>query len=197
MEFLDHGGGPVAARLYPAAGWPLRPRKIVGARHLVECLPAGSLLIHGVHADADAVARLTGRGLHLVLCPRSNASFGSARAPIAAYRAAGVSLALGTDSLASTPSLSVWEELAFARHWFAGTLDPDAWLAIATCGGTAALGLDGSLGTLAAGQAASFQAVALPDGANAATLAEALCAAGEQAAVTALYLDGENVLPPC
>ncbi len=195
VAFLAHGGGPLAARLYPAAGWPLSPRKPAGTGDLPARLPAGSLLVHGVHATAADVARVAGAGLRVVLCPRSNAGFGADRAPVAAYRAAGVPLALGTDSLASSPSLSVWEELAFARSWFAGALDPADWLEIATLGGAAALGVTG-FGTLAPGQEASFQLVASPAGATPVTLGEALCAAGAQVAVQALYLGGENVLPP-
>jgi len=186
----------MAKRLYPAAGWPLTPRRRAGTADFPVRLPAGSLLIHGVHAAAADVATLAAAGHHLVLCPRSNRRFAASRAPVAAYRRAGVPLALGTDSLASSPSLSVWAELACARQWYAGALDPQAWLAVATAGGAAALGLAGQLGTLAAGCEASFQVVAVPAGAAAATLAEALCSAGEDIAVTALYLGGENVLPP-
>jgi cytosine/adenosine deaminase-related metal-dependent hydrolase len=58
-----------------------------------------------------------------------------------------------------------------------------------------ALGLADRLGRLTAGREASFQVVAVPAGATAATLAEALCAAGEQITVRALVLGGENVLP--
>jgi cytosine/adenosine deaminase-related metal-dependent hydrolase len=195
-DFLAHGGGPMAARLYPAAGWPLTPRKRAGAGNLPARLPAGSLLVHGVHASAAEIEAVAGAGLRVVLCPRSNARFGTQRAPVAAYRRAGVPLALGTDSLASSPSLSVWEELAFAREWFAGALDPLGWLAIATAGGAAALGLGDRLGGLQPGREASFQVVAVPPGAAPATLAEALCAAGAEIAVHALYLGGENVLPP-
>jgi cytosine/adenosine deaminase-related metal-dependent hydrolase len=191
VRFLTEGQGPLE-RLYAAAGWPLPAPSTVnssGGKGF------GGLLIHGVHlrdAEIDAVARA---GQHVVLCPRSNSRFGIARAPLVALRRAGVPLALGTDSRASSPSLSVWEELAFARQWFAGTLGPEAWLEIATLGGAKALGLTGRSGRLAAGMAASFQVVTVPPGASPATLAEALCAGGAEITVQALVLAGENVLP--
>ncbi|TLM67223.1 MAG: hypothetical protein FDZ69_04865 [Deltaproteobacteria bacterium] len=188
-EFLAAGTGPFA-RLHAAAGWSATaPRPALdGYRGVV---------VHGTHLQAAEVEALARTGCSVALCPRSNSRFGAARAPLAALHRAGVPLALGTDSRASSPSLSVWEELDFARHWFAGALGPDEWLAIATAGGAAALGLADRLGRLAPGLAASFQVVAVPAGATAATVAEALCAAGAAVNVRGLWLDGENVLPPC
>ena len=191
LEFLARGSGPLAERLYPAAGWPRPPQPSSAA----VSLGPGGILIHGVYATAADIAAVAAAGHHVVLCPRSNRYFGVSRAPVAAFRQAGVPLALGTDSLASSPSLSLWDELAFARQWFAGALDPADWLEIATAGGAAALGLADRLGRLAPGMEASFQVVAVPAAATAATLSEALCAAGEQIMVQALYLGGENVLP--
>ncbi|NJC86986.1 MAG: amidohydrolase family protein [Desulfuromonas sp.] len=186
--FLAHGGGPLAQRLYPAAGWPLPATPPT-------CPPPGGLLIHGVHLRDDEIDDIARSGRGVVICPRSNSCFGDARAPVNALRRAGVALALGTDSRASSPSLSVWDELAFARTWFTDTLDPTSWLEIATAGGAAVLGLHGHTGRLAAGLLADFQVVPVPAGAMPATLAEALCAGGADVGVQALHLAGENVLP--
>jgi cytosine/adenosine deaminase-related metal-dependent hydrolase len=89
--------------------------------------------------------------------------------------------------------LSVWDELAFARHWFAGVLAPADWLAIATAGGARALGLANRMGHLATGYETSFQVVALPAGATTATLEEALCAGAGETRVQALYLGGQRI----
>lgn len=191
MAFLVDGTGALE-RLYAAAGWalpadpPTSPPKSSGA---------GGLLIHGVHLQSDDIAAVARSGHAVVLCPRSNSCFGAARAPVAALRRAGVPLALGTDSRASSPSLSLWDELAFARGWFAGALDPWAWLEIATAGGAAALGLSHHMGRLAVGMDASFQVVPVPAGATPTTLAEALCSAGTGMTVRGLWLRGENILP--
>lgn len=187
VRFLTEGQGPLE-RLYAAAGWPL-PADLPDPGRL------GGLLIHGVHLRDDEIDAVARAGQHVVLCPRSNSRFGIASTPLVALRRAGVSLALGTDSRASSPSLSVWEELAFARSWFAGALDPEAWLEIATLGGAKALGLTGRAGRLAAGLASSFQVVTVPPGASSVTMAEALCAGGAEITVQALVLAGENVLP--
>lgn len=191
--FLAEAAGPLAGRLYPLAGWPLPAAPVPWGNPAA--YPPGSLLIHGVHAGEQDVAGLAARGQRVVLCPRSNSLFGTARAPLAAYLRQGVPLALGTDSLASAPSLSVWEELAFARQWYAGILAPDQWLAIATHGGAAALGVGALLGGLEAGRGASFQVVGIPAGAVAGTLGEALAEAGAAIEVRGLLLAGVNALP--
>lgn len=193
IDFLNSACGPIE-RLYAAAGWPCPPKSL-GEGGPTLALPPGSLLVHGAHLRDDEVDGVARTGQSVVLCPRSNSRFGAQRAPLEALRRAGVPLALGTDSRASSPSLSVWDELAFARQWFAGVLDPKDWLEIATIGGARALGLDGTMGRLAAGLEASFQVVAVPPGVTAATLAEGLCAEGYRTPPRALFLHGENVLP--
>jgi len=202
VAFLAAAAGPIVERLYPYVGWQERVPPAAGLRPVPWLLqhaplPQQLLLAHGVQVSAAEAAQLAATRAGVVLCPRSNARFGVGRAPVAAYHQAGVTLALGTDSLASSPSLSVWDELAFAREWFAGELDPAAWLEIATAGGAALLGLGERLGQLAAGREAHFQVVDVPAGARAASLVEALCAAGDEIRVQALYLGGENVLPGC
>ena len=75
--------------------------------------------------------------------------------PYGLYRAAGVRLALGTDSLASSPSLAVWDDAiaAYEAHSAAGkTPTPAELLRLATLGGADALGLADALGTLEPGK---------------------------------------------
>jgi cytosine/adenosine deaminase-related metal-dependent hydrolase len=96
--------------------------------------------------------------------------------------------------MASSDSLSLWDELAFAVEWFAGAAEPGDWLEIATLGGAKALGIEKRVGKLAPGQEASFQVVTLPVLPQADALEEILCASGEDVNVTHLYLEGENVL---
>lgn len=198
VAFLEKAQGPIAEHLYTSAGWQLTASSHDGLRPVAwaercDCLPLGSLVVHGVHVNEDDVNCLASRNCSVALCPRSNSAFGAARAPLALYRAAGVNLALGTDSMASAPSLSIWDELAFARSWFQGELSPAEWLEMATLGGAIALGIGQSFGSLAPAKEASFQVTSVPAGASLASLEEALCEQGEQAAVHELFIAGESV----
>jgi len=117
---------------------------------------------HCIHADAADRALLARRGVHAVICPRSNAALGSGTADVPALLAAGVRLALGTDSLASVESLDLLQDAALLQRTFPA-LDPGAIVRMATLGGAEALGFEG-LGALAPGREALMAwAAAGPD----------------------------------
>ncbi len=108
------------------------------------------LLVHMVHASADDRRIAREAGATVVLCPRSNLHIGGRLADAPALLADGVPIALGTDSLASAPNLSLWGEMAtLAGHFPA--VPAARWLEAATRGGAAAIGL-GAHGTLSPGQ---------------------------------------------
>jgi cytosine/adenosine deaminase-related metal-dependent hydrolase len=130
----------------PAAG-PPRARPVAWLERL-GVLGAGTLLVHMAMADEESLAIAARRQCIAVLCPRSNQHIGRRLPPVAALRAAGVRVALGTDSLASSPSLDLFGEVqALAR---AG-VEPAWLLGAATEGGAAAFGAP-ELGTLAPGK---------------------------------------------
>lgn len=197
--FLADGSGPLAEHLYPRVGWGDRLPAAPGLSpiaYLERCgrLGPGTLLVHGVQVDQEDIDRIAASGASVVLCPRSNACLGVGRAPVKAYLAAGVNLALGTDSLASNDSLSLWDELAFACDWFGPALTPRRAVAMATLGGARALGLAGELGTLGAGRGAHFQ-VLKPTSPPAPGELYDYLASGCGADLGHLFLHGRDVLP--
>ena len=109
---------------------------------------------HGVQVDGDDRGVLARRGVHVVLCPRSNRSLGVGTADVPALLAAGVRLALGTDSLASVETLDVLDDAVLLHRQFPA-LDPAVVVRMATLGGAEALGL-AHLGTIAPGRAAAL-----------------------------------------
>ncbi|MBN9692661.1 MAG: amidohydrolase family protein [Verrucomicrobia bacterium] len=136
-------------------------------QHLERCglLGPKHLAVHVNYLwDGDA-ARLARTGTHVVHCPSSHTYFGHRRFPYEELVAAGVNVALGTDSLASTkgprgrrPTLSLFDEL---RELLANdaTLSPQDALDLVTTKGARALGLTGLAGELTDGGWADLIAV--------------------------------------
>jgi aminodeoxyfutalosine deaminase len=129
-------------------------------------LGADVMVAHGVHVDAADRALLRERGTTVVLCVRSNAVLHAGEPPVAAYLAEGNPLAVGTDSLASSPSLDLLAELAALRDIAHRQGAPTAGLArrlveAATVGGARAMGLT-DCGVLLPGARADLAAFAVP-----------------------------------
>jgi aminodeoxyfutalosine deaminase len=162
VDFIEQGSGELASKLYPFIGWEYLVPKATGnrpAEYLQQHsgLFADNLLVHGVQLGSKEIALLAARGMHLALCPRSNARLEIGKAPVAELLAAGVNLCLGTDSMASNDSLSIWDELAFAHNWFKGAVDAPTLFQMATLGGGQALGVSDGLGSLSVGKISGFQ----------------------------------------
>jgi 5-methylthioadenosine/S-adenosylhomocysteine deaminase len=166
IEYLRSGTGEIRTRLLPTTGWGDVPPPILGATpvqylHRLGFLDAKCLVIHAVHlteADLEILGRTRIAVAH---CPRSNAYLDVGRMPLKALRDLGVPVGLGTDSLASAESLSLWDEIRFAHQAHGGLLSPAEWIRMATVEGARALGLDREIGTLEPGKRADLTAVAL------------------------------------
>ncbi|ABS28386.1 amidohydrolase [Anaeromyxobacter sp. Fw109-5] len=121
------------ARMYTSLGAPrsLRPHARSPVAFVAEHLAPHHLVVHCVDVDEDDVALLAATGATVVLCPRSNRYIVGKLPPLAAFLEAGVPLAVGTDSLASCPSLSPLCDLALLRRELpqvpASDLLPLAW----------------------------------------------------------------------
>jgi cytosine/adenosine deaminase-related metal-dependent hydrolase len=166
VEFVRSAGGPWRALLEELGVWT--PSFAAPAVSPVEYLDRVGFLgervlaVHAVQASAADLSRLAARGATLVACPRSNRHTGAGVPPIGRFYAAGVRVAVGTDSLASSPDLNVFEELAAMRA-VAPKVPASALLASATREGARALGFEADYGTLAPGKRARVIAVDVPD----------------------------------
>jgi 5-methylthioadenosine/S-adenosylhomocysteine deaminase len=140
-------------------------RRAHGSR-LVEYLDAcgvlgpDTLLAHCVWVDDAETLLLARTGTSVSHNPTSNMKFGVGVAPLAAMRAAGVNVALGTDGMLSNFHLDMWEVIRGAcMLQRISRLDADAlssWdaLAMATRCGAKAIGLGADLGTIEEGRLA-------------------------------------------
>jgi cytosine/adenosine deaminase-related metal-dependent hydrolase len=165
IEFIHSGSGPWRAFLEEVGAWD--PQWVPPGGSPVQFLDESGFLnarvlaIHGVQMTTEDLERLAARGATLVTCPRSNFHTGAGAPPIEEFYASGVHVAVGTDSLASTPDLNMFAELATMRA-LAPTVPARQLLDSATRQGARALGFDAEFGTIEPGKSARLIAVDVP-----------------------------------
>lgn len=118
--FVSESRGGFAALVSRMGARPeeVAPRARSAVALVAPHLAPHHLAVHCVDLDEEDVALLARSGATVVLCPRSN-GFITGRLPrLDALLAAGVPLALGTDSLASCPSLAPLADAAVLRRAF-------------------------------------------------------------------------------
>jgi cytosine/adenosine deaminase-related metal-dependent hydrolase len=165
VEFIRSGGGPWRRLLEDLGVWDPSwvPPGGSPVKYLDDSgfLDARVLAVHGVQMSAGDLGRLVARGTTLVTCPRSNGHTGAGAPPIADFYKSGVRIAVGTDSLASSPDLNVFAELATMRA-LAPEVPAATLIDSATRQGARALGFDGDYGTIEPGKRARLLAVEIP-----------------------------------
>ncbi len=131
-----------------------------------QLLTANTSIIHGVGTNATDIGKIATAGAKLIWAPRSNVSLYGDTAPVTEYQAAGVTIALGTDWLASG-SMNMLRELACAdsmnqKYFHAAFSDQALWEMVTKNAGIAS-GFGAQIGTLDVGKVAD---VAVFDGTN-------------------------------
>jgi cytosine/adenosine deaminase-related metal-dependent hydrolase len=164
VEFLATGAGNIPRCLYPAVGCTMPPRRGRAESPVAYLAELGALLwrpllAHAVHVDGADMRRMLESGVRVAHCPRSNARLSEGVAPVPEFLQQGIPVGLGTDSLASVPTLDLWDEMRAALEVHGGRLAPEQVLGMATLGGAQALGLEDSVGSLAPGKRADVIAV--------------------------------------
>ena len=153
-----------------------------------DCRPGS--VAHANYVADDEFDLLAAAGHVVVYCPRSHHSFRHTPHPFMRMRAAGITVAVGTDSLASNASLSVLDELHHVHSRVAHPPPPDELLRMATLDAARALDLDDRIGSLELGKQADLVAFPCPHEATdpARQLIEAPVAAG------AVWVAGKRVV---
>ncbi|RJQ80455.1 amidohydrolase [Pseudonocardiaceae bacterium YIM PH 21723] len=150
MELMTGGCGASPTRLMAQLG----------------ALGPATHVAHGVHCDSVDRKLLRQSETAVALCTRSNRILQAGEAPIAAYLQEGNTIALGTDSLASSPDLDLLAEAAAARdlaraQGYTGDDLDRRLVEAATLGGAQAMGLT-EIGALAPGLRADLAVFAVP-----------------------------------
>lgn len=128
-------------------------------------LAAKPLLAHCIRVDDDDVAMLKESDAKVAHCPKSNAKLGHGRAPLVQFLEHGVTVGLGSDSVASNNTCDLLEEARFAtllaRTSGENFLSAESVLQAATIGGAKCLGRNGEIGELSIGALADLIAVSI------------------------------------
>jgi cytosine/adenosine deaminase-related metal-dependent hydrolase len=114
-RFLEAGDGPIVAWYEERLKLRRDLLEHVGKSPVALAEELGALaphviLVHLTDARPEELQLISRRGCPVVFCPRSNLHIETKLPPLLAARAAGLSPALGTDSLASNASLDVLAE---------------------------------------------------------------------------------------
>jgi len=144
-----------------------RARSSIALLSRTGVLARNPLLIHCVRLDEKDVAAIAASRSPVAHCPISNAKLGHGIAPVLELLDAGVTVGLGSDSVASNNRMDMLAEsraavlaqrARAARHDVLCARDA---LHLATLGGARALGIDADVGSLEAGKSADLAAFPL------------------------------------
>ncbi len=189
--------GAWVARLYPEA------RSYLDVYERYGQLGPRALFAHCIWLDDADRVRMAATGTAASFCPTSNLFLGSGLFDLAAMRAAGVRVGLGTDVGAGTSfsMLQTMNEAYKVLQLRGQSLAPEQAFYLATLGGARSLYMDDLIGSFAPGREADFvvldpRATPLLERrmASAATLSERLFAfmmLGDDRAVAATHVLGE------
>ena len=168
QDLVVRGEGPFAdglrARAIRVAPRARTPIELLAE---LEVLAARPLLIHCVRVDRADIARIAEARCSIAHCPASNAKLGHGIAPLTDFLAAGITVGLGSDSMASNNRMDILEEARlaalFQRARLGSFSEVSPWdaLHLATLGGARAIGLDREVGSLEVGKAADLAAFPL------------------------------------
>ena len=160
-EFISGLGGDIADNLIPAFVSPKFsrppfpfPSPVAYLGHL-KILGGGTFLVHANEASDEDMDIIKASGTGIIHCPRSNAFFNSMRFPFEKAVKKGITVSLGTDGLYSNKSLSIIDELHYARKIHTTALSKDLFAA-ATVNGAKTLSFPSVTGTIEPGSYADF-----------------------------------------
>lgn len=129
--------------------------------HALGVLTENTICVHCIHVDDTEIDLLQSSRAGICLCPGSNRFLQTGKAPVPTFLKHGILPALGTDSAASNPELSLWTEMRILSEDHPAIAFEDI-VSMATLGGAEALGMASEYGTLAIGKKGPVLAVEMP-----------------------------------
>ncbi len=162
--FTQSASGPLAEHLRELGVWDSQiPESECGPVELVArtgLLSPRTVVAHANYVTDADLGLIRESGAHVAYCPRTHHAFKHAPHRFGEMMASGINVCIGTDSLASNPSLSVLDELRFLRRRYSDISGEDL-LAMGTIRGARALGYGSEAGSLVAGKFADLVVIPL------------------------------------
>lgn len=169
-RFVRDGDGPFA-EFHKERGIAVTPLGMSPIEYLhgMGMLKPEMLLIHAIELSDRDLGILEVTHPAVVHCPKSNAKLGHGMARVEEMLGSGLSVGLGSDSVASNNVVDMFEEMRSAvfqqrtRTRRIDAMDAASAFRMATLGGAECLGFQEQIGSLEAGKRADFVVVDLND----------------------------------
>jgi cytosine/adenosine deaminase-related metal-dependent hydrolase len=156
--------GPLADYLHDVGVWdesiPAGGCNPVELASETGLLTESTLIAHANFVTDRDIARIADAGAAVAYCPRTHHAFGHPPHRFRDMLRAGINVCIGTDSLASNPSLSILDEFRFIHRAHPG-FSPDRLLAMGTIRGAQALGWENEIGSILPGKSADLTVIPL------------------------------------
>ena len=137
------------------SGWNLPVETPVRYLEDLGVLDENTIAVHLIHADEKDFEILLRHNVRACLCLRSNFNLHNMMPDLAGMLKAGIRPCLGTDSLASAETLSIFDEMTFVSKSFP-SIPPAEILTMATVNGANSLGFGEMFGSLTPGKRSAF-----------------------------------------
>ena len=163
VEFLKTGVGPMKSMIERIgrwdASWSAPGQSPVEYVHSLGLLGDRTMVVHAVHVNENDLSILAETRSFVCTCPRSNARIDvGGTAPVKRMLEAGITVCIGTDSLASCDDLVLWNEMK-ALHSIHPSIPPETVLKMATLNGAQAIGFGERIGSIETGKDAALIAI--------------------------------------
>ncbi|MBL7685033.1 MAG: amidohydrolase family protein [Deltaproteobacteria bacterium] len=160
--FKEHSG-ELYHFIVERTGAPLPFRKGLSALQILEhaeLLSNRILAIHANYVDEKDISLIKKHHISVVHCPSSHAYFNHQGFRLKDLQNQKINVALGTDSLSSGDSLSLWDQMRLASKKYPEVRAKE-WIEMATLNGARALQMDSEIGSLEPGKKADLIVVRL------------------------------------
>lgn len=159
VEFVMSGTGRMTDLLNQRVGkWQFNPSGMSPVEYVdsLGLLDNRTLCVHCVFTDEKDLDIMSKRGSAVSVCVRSNRELSGHVPALEKFLQKGVRVLIGTDSLASSPDLDMFSEIAAFYSEFHGVVTPEQVFRSATYDAAEFLGIANSFGSISAGTIAAL-----------------------------------------